>query len=209
MTITLSPSSIDPGNNPSHDHADIDAPTTPVAHPADVDPDRSPTTWAPSAFLAISTVLTGLFAGFFFTYSASVVLGLGQVDDLTYVRTFQAINDTIRNPAFAVVFFGSVPVTAIAIALHRTRRIVRHLATAGLLLTLTVMAITFAGSVPLNNELATYTELDAVSAATARGDFESTWNLLNLARTVLATGAAVALAAASIAVRGTRRSEIS
>jgi uncharacterized membrane protein len=156
------------------------------------------------AVLLISTVLTGMFAGFFFTYSASVVLGFDRVDDLTYVRSFQAINDTIRNPAFAVVFFGSIPAAAIAVALHRRDRVVRRLATTGLVLIVAVVAITFAGSVPLNNELATHTDLDAASAAIARADFESTWNLLNLARTLLSTLAAVALAGASIVARGSR-----
>lgn len=162
-------------------------------------------TGAARAVLLVSTVLTGMFAGFFFTYSASVVLGLDRVDDLTYVRTFQAINDTIRNPAFAIVFFGSIPAAAAALALNRHNRTVRRLTTAGLLLILSVAAITFAGSVPLNNELATYVDLDAATAAIARSDFESTWNLLNLARSILATLAAMALAGASISARRTHR----
>lgn len=184
MTITLEPS-LAPTDDPS-----APTPTGRLSH---------------LAALLVSTVLTGMFAGFFFTYSASVVLGLARVDDLTYVRTFQAINDTIRNPAFAIVFFGSIPAAALAVALHRHDRTVRRLATIGLVLIVSVVAITFAGSVPLNNELGTYTDLDAATAATARGDFESTWNLLNLARTLLSTLAAAALAAASIAAHRTRR----
>jgi hypothetical protein len=58
--------------------------------------------------LSVATILTGLFAGFFLTYSASVVLGLAQVDDVTYVRSFQGINATIRNVTFATFFFGCV-----------------------------------------------------------------------------------------------------
>jgi len=56
-----------------------------------------------------ATVLTGLSAGFFFAYESSVTRGLAEVDDLTYVQTFQAINATIKNPMFGTVFFGSLP----------------------------------------------------------------------------------------------------
>ena len=71
------------------------------------------TTLSRSALLG-ATVLAGLSAGFFYTYEASVTLGLAEVGDLTYVETFRAINDTIKNPVFRVVFFGSMPALALA-----------------------------------------------------------------------------------------------
>lgn len=146
--------------------------------------------------LGVATTLTGLFAGFFLTYSASVVLGLAQVDDVTYVRTFQAINATIRNATFAVFFFGCVPSIIWALVANRTggRATTRLLVTA-LVACASVMAITFAGSVPLNNELATYADVDAATAAIARDEFESTWNTLNLLRSVLAVCGLIALSA--------------
>lgn len=151
--------------------------------------------------MTAATVLTGLFAGFFLTYSASVVLGLGQVDDITYVRSFQAINATIRNATFAIFFFGCVPSIAWSLVTNRRRgRTTTTLLSFALAACASVVLITFAGSVPLNNELATYVELDAVTAATARADFESTWNQLNLARSILAVAGLVAVSA----VRRTR-----
>jgi len=158
-----------------------------------------------SIALTVATVLTGLFAGFFLTYSASVVLGFAQVDDATYVRSFQAINATIRNAAFAVFFFGCVPSIVWALVANRSGgRTTKVLLGTALATCAAVVAITFAGSVPLNNELATYVELDAATAAIARQDFESTWNQLNLARSILAVCGLIAVAA----VRPTLRSHL-
>jgi len=57
-----------------------------------------------------------------------VTVGLGEVDDRTYVATFQAINDTIQNPAFGLVFFGAVPALVAALALNwRSPSVVRWL----------------------------------------------------------------------------------
>lgn len=150
----------------------------------------------------VATVLSGLFAGFFLTYSASVQLGLAQVDDLTYVRTFQAINATIRNPAFAVMFFGCVPAIAVAWFAHRTvdRRAALALATGGVLCA-AVVVITFAFNVPLNDELATVVDPTASQASAARDDFETIWNRWNLARTVLSVGGATAVAYAAATTR--------
>ena len=177
----------------------IDCPPSPTPAPTpvtdhDTDDARTPQERHRAVALTVATVLTGLFAGFFLTYSASVVLGLAQVDDLTYVRSFQAINATIRNATFAVFFFGCVPSIAWALATHRSAgRTTRALLAAALAACAAVVAITFAGSVPLNNELATYVDLDAATAAVARDDFESTWNFLNLLRSILAVGGLIAI----------------
>ena len=72
----------------------------------------------PRIALVIATIGAGLAAGFFFAYEASVTLGLAEVDDVTYVETFQAINETVRNFWFAAVFFGTIPATAVALALN-------------------------------------------------------------------------------------------
>jgi len=182
----------------------IDCPPAPAEHPApaadttaditaDITPMTPPERHAAVA-LAVATVLTGLFAGFFLTYSASVVLGLAQVDDVTYVRSFQSINATIRNATFAVFFFGCVPSIVWAYIAHRSAgRMTRLLLGTALAACASVVVITFAGSVPLNNELATYIDLDASTAAVARSEFESTWNFLNLLRSILAVGGLIAV----------------
>lgn len=136
--------------------------------------------------LAAATALTGLSAGFFFTYAASVTAGLARVDDPAYVETFQAINDTIRNPAFALVFFGSIPAIAVAIAANwaPATTTVRALLVGALAAYLAGLLVTAVGSVPLNEELAAVTSRPPAGVTAARAAFEAEWNRLNLVRTV-------------------------
>lgn len=177
----------------------LDPPSThtPTPHQREVEQPRGS---GAAASLAIATTLAGLSAGFFFTYQISVTRGLAIVDDTTYVESFQAINATVRNAPFAVVFFGTVPAIGIAMAMLRSAtRATRALLTTALILAIAVVVITFAGSVPLNEELALVTDLD--QASDARATFETTWNRLNLARTIASIGAAGALATAAVGFR--------
>ncbi len=146
--------------------------------------------------LLLATVLTGLSAGFFFTYEASVTLALADVSDVTYVETFQAVNETVRNPAFGIVFFGSMPALILAIAVNwkSTAPIPRALMTAALPLYLAGLIITGTGNVPLNEDLAAVEVTSPAVAAEARADFEDDWNQLNLLRS-LAIGASFAATA--------------
>lgn len=147
----------------------------------------------------VAVILVGLSAGFFYTYEISVTHGLAIVDDLTYVATFQAINETVTNGWFGIMFFGSIPAIVLALAVgRRGARTTTTLNVVALLLYLTGFAITAAGNVPLNDQLALVTELTADSAAAARLAFEDDWNRLNLLRTVAigASFVAITLAAA-------------
>lgn len=166
--------------------------TSPEQTPARSRPRPRARTIADTALVG-ARILSGLFAGFFLTYAMSVVVGLARVDDITYVSTFQAINATIRNPTFAIVFFGAVPVCLLAAALTTGRQ--RVMLGAGTALLFATMAITFAFNVPLNDQLATYVDIDAASAAVARAEFEDTWNRWNLLRTCTAVLGAVCVAA--------------
>lgn len=137
--------------------------------------------------LMTSLVLAGLSAGFFFAFEASVTRALAEVDDTTYIVTFQAINDTIRNAAFGIVFFGTIPAIAVALALHRhSPSSVRWLIGGALGLFIVVIGITAAGNVPLNDALADVTDPTGPTAGSARADFETDWNRLNLIRTLTA-----------------------
>lgn len=140
-----------------------------------------------------ATLLVGLSAGFFFTYEASVTLGLARVSDTAYVETFQQINETVRNPAFGIVFFGSLPAIALAlVAAWRTApSAARVFLLVALALYVTGVAITGAGNVPLNNDLADVDDLSPARASAARAEFEDDWNRLNLLR-ALAIGASFA-----------------
>jgi uncharacterized membrane protein len=60
--------------------------------------------------LAVSAVLGGLMAGFFFAYSASVVLALKALSASEYTTVMQEINEKVLNVVFGIVFFGAVVV---------------------------------------------------------------------------------------------------
>ncbi len=143
--------------------------------------------------LVVATLLVGLSAGFFFAYEASVTLGLARVGDVAYVESFQAINETVRNPAFGLVFFGSIPAIAVAVVVNwkSTAQPQRILLAAALPLYLVGLLITGIGNVPLNDDLADLKQLTPAIAAEARADFEADWNRLNLMR-ALAIGASFA-----------------
>ena len=116
------------------------------------------------------------------------------MDDTAYVETFQAINDTIRNGWFGIVF-GSIPLLCATLALHwRNDRSSRALIAAASVLYMATFAITAAGSVPLNNELGSVTGRTPQVLAAARADFEDSWNTLNLVRTLTCLGALVVMA---------------
>ncbi len=157
----------------------------------------------PLVRLAVAVLLAGLAAGFFVTYSISVTRGLAVTSDVTYVEAFQAINDRVRTPGFALFFFGTAP--ALLYAAWSSRR--AHLAAALLLLAAIayvggVLAVTFLGNLPRNAELARHGDL-AATAAAARAHFEAPWNLLNHVRSGASlTAFALALAGLVAAARG-------
>ena len=128
-------------------------------------------------------LLGGLHAGFFVTYAISVTTGLALVDDRTYVATFQAINEAVRTPVFMVVFAAPLPLAAALAALQRGRA--RAVALVAALAFATVVAVTFAGNVPLNEQLALAGVTPDI-ASTARAAFEEPWNRFNLVRTIAA-----------------------
>lgn len=154
-----------------------------------------------STLLVLATLATGLSAGFFVTYQISVTRGLALVDDATYVATFQAVNETVRTGWFAAFFFGAAPLAALAAwsCWSHSRARAGLLVAAAVLQLAGVLGVTFAGNVPLNEELADVTSSETSALAAARADFEDDWNRLNLVRT-LAGLAAFALVAAAIAV---------
>jgi len=101
----------------------------------------------------------------------------------------QAINDTIANPAFGIVFFGSIPAITLAIAINwrTTRQVPRTLIVAALPPHLAGLTRTGTGNVPLNIDLAVVETITAESASQARDNFEDDWNRLNLLRAARTT----------------------
>ncbi len=145
-----------------------------------------------STVLFTATILMALIAGFFYAYACSVMVGLAETDDRTFVLTMQSINATVRNAAFALSFFGSLVATAVAAGIHFRRGDATALRwiVAALVLYGGAFLITIGISVPLNNELATAGDPDLVeNLAQIRGDYEGPWVLWNIVRTVASTAA--------------------
>ena len=153
---------------------------------------------APRVALAAATVGAGLTAGLFYDWEVSVTRALAEVDDVTYVKTFQVLDDTIQNPWFFASFLGTPPLIVAALVLNRRAAAPdRALIWAGLVLNVALIAITAFGNVPLNNDIAKLDVITPETADVARSDFEDRWNRLHLARTLAAVGSFVALTVAT------------
>ena len=150
-----------------------------------------------SATLVAATITTGLMAGLFYAYSCSVMLGLRQTDDRTFITAMQRINVAILNGWFAIIFGGSVVLMTLAAALHlpRDARPVLPWIVAALVLYLVALVITFTVNVRLNNELAAAGDPDRIAdLAAVRERFEARWIRWNVARTVASTASFACLA---------------
>ncbi len=136
--------------------------------------------------LNASIILTGLCAGLFYAWSVSVIPGTQKIDDLSYLKSMQSINREILNPAFFLVFFGSL------IALVCSTYFTYSVSTKGfvylLIATLTYLmgtiGVTGMGNVPLNNQLEALnlTELSTKDMAQFRQHYELRWNKLHTYR---------------------------
>ena len=145
-----------------------------------------------TAALVGATVAMALFAGLFYTFAMSVMVGLKRTDDRTFVTAMQWINATITNGWFAISFFGSIALSVLAAVLHvggDGRRVVPWIVAAIACYAVT-FAITMGVNVPLNNALAAAGEPDRVAdLAAVRERFEARWVHWNVARAVTSTAA--------------------
>jgi uncharacterized membrane protein len=142
--------------------------------------------------LVAAAITLGLSAGLFYTYSASVMLGLGRSDDRTFVQAMQNINVAIVNPWFMAHFLGALVLTALTAALHvpRDGRPALPWILAALALYLVAVVVTFAVNVPLNNQLEAARGVDTADGlAAARAQFETAWVRWNIVRSAASTGA--------------------
>ena len=128
-------------------------------------------------------------AGIFFNWTNAVKPGIGTLDDMTYMKAFQAMNRLILNPLFYIVFI--LPVLTISISTYMsfgsTKLYVFELfLLSTLLYVLGVFLITILGNIPLN-DLLENTDLEKISLtelSDLRGKIENKWNNFNLIRTV-------------------------
>ena len=137
--------------------------------------------------LVAATMTAGLVAGVYGLYSHTIMPGLRDSDDATFVAAFAALDRAILNPLFMLWFFGPVVLAGVAAALFGGEGAVLPWIVAALVLSLVVVVITFVVHLPLNDALKAATGADP---AAARERFHETrWVAWNVVRTVLSTGA--------------------
>ncbi len=157
-----------------------------------------------SATLVAAAVVTGLFAGLFYTFAVSVMIGLQRVDDRTFVSAMQQINVGILNGWFFASFFGAPVLVALAAVLHLNAGDKRALLwlVAGFVLVVATLIITIGINVPLNDALAAAGEPDRIAdLAAVRAQFESAWVRWNVARAITSTAALACLSWALVRYR--------
>lgn len=138
------------------------------------------------ALFALFIVMMGLLAGFFFAWSNPAMMGFARTTPATYVEAMQQINLRVRNPWFGALFFGVLPVAALA--LWRSRAPLMAVAAA---CALAGFAITVLGNVPMNDAMAGWS-LDALPPADQIAAFRARWDALNLTRMAIVTAGMVA-----------------
>lgn len=139
--------------------------------------------------LTITTIFSGLMSGLFFSYSVSVVPGLGKLSDKEYIQSMQSINREIQNPVFFIFFLGILLLLPLSIYLsysHTLNSKFWLLAIAGIVYYTGVFGVTALGNIPLNNTLENFNSMNAVADAIKdqRGIFEKKWNYLNGIRAI-------------------------
>lgn len=136
--------------------------------------------------LIITTTLTALMAGFFFSYSISVSLGLGKLGNKEFLGAMQNINREVQNPLFFVCFFGTLIMLTITSFLNYNQHSFVLLFLATLFYLFGVFLVTIFENLPLNNKLEMFdiSKATETTAKQMRNTFENSWNFWNNIRTV-------------------------
>ncbi len=144
-----------------------------------------------TGILLIHTLLTGLLAGVFFTWTNAITPGIGRLEDIYYLQAFQHMNRAILNPLFFIVIAGPLFLSFAAFYFYKSNpKIISRLTTAAIVIYfLGVFLITLLGNLPLNDlvEKTDLTNISLIDAKTLRGNFETKWNYLHLVRTISST----------------------
>jgi uncharacterized membrane protein len=152
--------------------------------------------------MGAAVVAMGLIAGLYYAYACSVMPGLGDTDDRTFVDAMQQINEAIQNPVFFLTFVGAPLLVIWAMVVARrssSAEVLRWLAIA-LVLYAVGFVITGALNIPLNNDLEDAGDPARIAdLAAVRDDFEGPWVAWNIVRTVATVASFGALMPAVLA----------
>ena len=138
--------------------------------------------------LMLSIIFTGLSAGLCFTWSNAITPGIGRLDDLGFLQAFQAMNRSILNASFLIVFLGPVLLLFTNVILHRNSNLAtfKSFLIAAILYFVGIGIITVFKNVPLNEILdkTTLEKLSSIELKELRTKFEQPWNRWHIQRTI-------------------------
>ncbi|WLQ16703.1 DUF1772 domain-containing protein [Hahella aquimaris] len=83
---------------------------------------KYPLTLLENGTLGLATLVFGVMAGFFWTYTFNVNLAMMQVDGETYARMQSLFNQNVRHPMFFAFFFGGGLFSIIALLANLRQR---------------------------------------------------------------------------------------
>jgi uncharacterized membrane protein len=141
--------------------------------------------------LLAATISMGLAAGVFALFAHTIMPGLRDTDDRTFVAAFQSIDRAIVNPWFMVTaFLGALVFTAAAAVSNRGTAALPWIAVA-LGLYAIAFVVTIVVNVPLNDALKAAGNPDRIRDLSAvRERFHATrWEAWNLVRVATSTAA--------------------
>ncbi|WP_228455324.1 DUF1772 domain-containing protein [Chryseobacterium sp. Tr-659] len=151
--------------------------------------------------LIIAAVLTALIGGLFYAYSCSVVLGLGKLSDMEYLKAMQNINREILNPVFFISFMGTAALLPLSTFLFRGHQpVFLFLLLASLAYLIGVFGVTIVGNVPMNDALDKFdiSKSTMETARQMRDNFENRWNFLNNIRTIFSVISIISVVCACV-----------
>ena len=105
--------------------------------------------------LVLATLLAGLIAGFFYTWSFTIMQSLNLIGNEHASAAMISINANIRTSWFAAIFFGAPVAILLATVLLRTIKNRAYIwALIALIFAVCTLIITFTQHLPLNDRLA-------------------------------------------------------
>jgi uncharacterized membrane protein len=147
------------------------------------------------ALTLLAALGSGLIAGFFLAFSATVMWALERQPPPAGIAAMQAINVVVLNPIFLGVFFGTAILSLVLdiVALVRwSESGSGYLLAGSLLYFVGTFLVTLVFNVPLNNRLAAV-EPDSAEGRTVWTHYLSAWTAWNHVRTVASLAAAACL----------------
>lgn len=136
----------------------------------------------------LGILFTGLTAGLCFTWSNTITPGIGRLNDLSFLQSFQAMNRAIINPSFLIVFFTPVIFLSVNAFLYRNAHPTTFWAflLAAVLFFVGIGLVTIFKNVPLNEMLdkTVLENLSSLELKELRTKFEKPWNRWHIQRTI-------------------------